>query len=105
MLLSSLRDVDIIGRVRSQEFGILIPNTDLQAAALIAERLRQKMTTKPVNAGGVSISITVSIGVSYFHDPYQTFDDLLGAAEEAVHHARASDRSRVFIAGQGSPIP
>jgi diguanylate cyclase (GGDEF)-like protein/PAS domain S-box-containing protein len=98
ILLSSLREVDFVGRVGPDEFAILIPNTDIQPAAFIAERLRQKIAVTPVSVAGRRISITVSVGVSHYHTQHPTLEDLLDAASQAVELAKQSGCNRVVIA-------
>ena len=103
ILLSNLREVDIVGRVGGDEFGILMPNTTIQQAVQLAERLRQKIAGAPIFIAGSRILVTVSIGVSFHHDTGQNLMELLHAASKAVDQAKNTGRNCVVVAGENLP--
>ena len=98
-LKASLRDTDIIGRLGGEEFGILLPNTPLHAAALLAERIRQSIAYMLLQMpeGALISSITVSVGAAAFTDATTSIDDLLRNADTAMYRAKNSGRNRVEV--------
>lgn len=92
---SSLREIDLIGRLGGEEFGVLLPGTDMAGALELAERLRLAVAAAPVQVEEDAIPVTVSVGVAAFHpaDPHP--DDILARADVALYKAKESGRNRV----------
>lgn len=92
---AALRKADMLGRIGGEEFGILLLETRLEGAIELAERLRSALEASTVLADGISISITVSIGVTMLdpddHDP----DQVLARADQALYRAKSKGRNRV----------
>jgi diguanylate cyclase (GGDEF)-like protein/PAS domain S-box-containing protein len=97
-LKSSLREVDILGRMGGEEFAVLLPNTSLHEAVALAERVQQIMAETPFEMPGASltISITVSIGVSAIAGEMSVIDDLLRNADSALYRAKNNGRNCVM---------
>ena len=103
-LKKQLRVNDIVVRYGGEEFAALLPETDLRAALVMAERIRQAIR-KPMLLDQQVLNITVSIGVSEFtprprvQGNLQTLGSrLLAAADEALYQAKAEGRNRVVQA-------
>jgi diguanylate cyclase (GGDEF)-like protein len=65
LMRESQRKIDMLGRIGGEEFAILLPGTDLDAAAVFGERLRQRVAQTPMQLDdGVTLDITVSIGIA-----------------------------------------
>ncbi|WP_417782916.1 PAS domain-containing protein [Terasakiella pusilla] len=92
-----LRDTDFIGRLGGEEFAILLPETDLAAAQLIAERIRQATESHHfVIDNGGRCNFTASFGVTeYNSETDDTPDDLLKRADIALYDAKTQGRNRV----------
>ena len=95
LVRSHVRDVDVPGRIGGEEFAILLPETDVDGAASVAERMRQSLSsvTVPVS-DDQRVSITASFGVAE-HRPGQSGDDLLRVADAALYRAKAEGKNRV----------
>lgn len=93
-----LRQNDLLGRLGGEEFALLLPGTDLEGAALSAERLRQFVATHPCVTDELTIPITVSIGVAEFSPADQDGDGLMARADEALYRAKQGGRNRVECA-------
>ncbi len=89
-----LRNEDVIGRVGGEEFLIFLPNTGLEAAAGVAERLRALIEAKPVAGPQGPIALTVSIGVTLIAQG-ESQDSALQRVDEAMYRAKANGRNRV----------
>ncbi len=94
----TLREVDIIGRVGGEEFVILLPETDLDEATEVAERLRESIAKSKVPLeGGLPLHFTVSIGVTSLVSRDDNLDVLLNLADKALYEAKEKGRNRVCV--------
>lgn len=99
-----LREYDIPSRYGGEEFTILLPNTSLEEASLVAERLRASIEKKKINIEEYrienvsNISVTISIGVSQFNNKMKLPEELYQKADKALYEAKESGRNRVVIA-------
>jgi PAS domain S-box-containing protein len=95
---------NIIGRYGGEEFAILLPETDLDQAFFVAERIRasvERMLFKVPNANGQPdaglLQVTVSIGVSALKPGVDAMLDLLNQADKALYAAKDTGRNRVCM--------
>lgn len=96
----SLRGVDTVSRVGGEEFAALLPDTSVERAPEVAERLRRAVADAEIPAGdGTLLHITVSIGVAAFGDRCEHIDDILRHADAALYAAKNGGRNRVCVAG------
>ncbi|MDV6345683.1 diguanylate cyclase [Nitrosomonas sp. Is37] len=94
-----LRTVDIIGRVGGEEFAVLLPETDLQRATEVAERLREETAHAVVTSvTGMPLNFTVSIGVASLEGKDIDLNTLINQADRALYQAKESGRNRVCLA-------
>lgn len=90
---SIVRNIDLVARIGGDEFAIILFDSSVDQACVIAERIRAQVEKTPVkSANGNEVSLTVSIGVS---DRIRSIDDLLQAADEALYLAKRSGRNCV----------
>ena len=94
---SNIRDFDMVVRYGGEEFVVVMPNTEIEVAATVAERLRASFENKPftVVEGGIPLDITASMGVASTCDPMETADSLLRRADDALYAAKRAGRNRV----------
>jgi diguanylate cyclase (GGDEF)-like protein len=107
-IAESLREGDAVGRWGGEEFLIILPETDLQAAKQVAERIRTQVGTLPIAYGAESIYITISLGVATLiptekDDTEGAASLLIRAADDALYRAKARGRNRVEALGVVSP--
>ena len=96
LMCQALRKVDVPGRVGGEEFAILLPGTDLAAAAVFAERLRRRVADSALTVdGGMVIGITVSIGMAAMAGTDAHCDAALARADEALYRAKRGGRNRI----------
>lgn len=96
ILENELRKSDVLGRLGGEEFAVLLPDTTLQEAQSLAEKLRQTIAATPVVDQDKQLSITVSIGVA--SGPYE-LGTLLPQADAAMYQAKTGGRNRTVTAG------
>lgn len=92
-----IRPSDTLGRVGGEEFALVLPGSDADAAQRVAERVRARFAAEPI-AGGEPILATASFGVSGWPQ-HLTFDAALQAADTALYAAKAAGRDCVRVAG------
>jgi diguanylate cyclase (GGDEF)-like protein len=97
----ALRPSDIVARYGGEEFVISLPETGLEQAQLVAERLRHSVSQATVAAEGATIRFTVSIGVAICSRD-SSLAAAMRSADEALYVAKGNGRNRVELA---SPIP
>jgi diguanylate cyclase (GGDEF)-like protein len=96
-ITSSIRVEDVCGRWGGEEFLLLLPDTDLDAAATVAEKLRQAVSELVIQWEGENIAVTMSMGVAQFR-PGMTLDECLHPADQALYRAKTGGRNRVELA-------
>ena len=91
-----LRNVDIIGRMGGEEFAVMLPETDIDQATEVAERLREVILEDEVSLPvGLRINFTVSIGIATLIDKRSNIDMLLYEADKALYRAKHTGRNKV----------
>lgn len=91
-----VRSTDVVGRLGGEEFIILLPAANKDAAYLLAQKLREKLQNTPVMWQGTSIAVTASIGVAGT-DAIENlgFDVLYAQADKALYVAKQQGRNQV----------
>ncbi len=108
-LHAALRKVDVASRYGGEEFSILLPQTTLEEAGVIADRIRRKvMTTKfPHGASQPLGMVTASIGLSCLSSSLNSAEAIVRAADRALYHAKSHGKNRAYayhpIQGTGRP--
>lgn len=93
-IVSCLRTEDVIGRLGGEEFAISLRDTNLAEALVVAERIREQVSSTPLEIRGENISCSVSIGVTGLKNDEST-DKLLRHADQAMYAAKTNGRNRV----------
>ena len=100
LLERCVRNVDTLARYGGDEFSIVLVDTDHDTALQVADRIRQTVADHTFEVGsGISLSLTVSIGVSSCPEHGMDRDQLLEAADRAMYRAKAAGRNRIQSAG------
>lgn len=90
-----VRASDILARLGGEEFALLMPQTRLDQACLLAERLRQRFEQLTLTFQGHSLYCTASFGVSCTSKGDTNLDTLLAQADRALYDAKHSGRNQV----------
>jgi diguanylate cyclase (GGDEF)-like protein len=94
-LRAGTRNIDIPGRYGGEEFVLLLPETELPGAILLAERLRQRVAATPVATVGGPLAITVSLGVATSNAEVADVNALINQADAHLYTAKKAGRNRV----------
>jgi len=86
---------DTFGRLGGEEFGLLLPETNLEQARVVAERIQKTWEKSPVSLDGVPIHSTVSIGVVEAGAEDKSFEDLLRRADQMMYKAKGRGKNQV----------
>lgn len=89
-----LREVDYMGRIGGEEFGVVLPHSSLHDAIRVAERLRQRVVERMCDVDGAYLAVSVSIGVAELKD-HETFKALIQSADEQLYAAKKGGRNLV----------
>lgn len=92
---SSIREVDILGRYGGDEFVVLLPETDLNSAVQVADRLRVAISGSKITTPMGEIGVSVSVGVAEINNNVTTFDALLEKADQAMFQAKTGGKNQV----------
>ncbi len=92
----AIRRANAVGRYGGEEFLIVLDNTPLEQAELIAERIRARLAMQPINVGQVEIPITISLGLAtaLVND---TIETVIERADSALYRAKREGRDRVAV--------
>jgi len=104
MVGTNVRAIDQVARYSDSAFAVVLPETDLGGACVLAERLRRHVAEHPVHLGeGEPIALTLSIGVAAYPSHAGEADGLFAAAGEALHRARNEGHDRVAAPAAEAP--
>ncbi|MCU7829672.1 MAG: diguanylate cyclase [Candidatus Thiodiazotropha sp. (ex Myrtea sp. 'scaly one' KF741663)] len=96
-LRNGVRDSDLLGRWGGEEFLIMSPQTSLDEAEGLAQRLCQSLAGSRVEAGNESVSVTGSFGVSRFRPGKDDLDTCLKRTDDALYSAKTRGRNCIVV--------
>lgn len=95
-LQTALRANDILGRYGGEEFAVLLPQTDVEAAMDIAGRLHASVADEPIQTQAGPLYVQISIGVASRQPDTISLHALINRADQAMYMAKGSRRGRVM---------
>jgi two-component system, cell cycle response regulator len=96
----SIRGIDLACRYGGEEFVVVMPETDLHIAGMVAERLRRSIAGKlfAIDKGTKQIDVTISVGIATLEAKGEAVSDVLKRADQALYRAKHDGRNRVVAA-------
>jgi two-component system cell cycle response regulator len=93
----SIRGIDLACRYGGEEFVLVMPETDMAVAAMVAERLRRRIAAEPfaIQQGSRVVPVTISIGIAALRGKDDTAATVLKRADQALYRAKRDGRNRV----------
>jgi diguanylate cyclase (GGDEF)-like protein len=94
---SKLRPSDVFARYGGEEFILMLPETDITQAGVVAERLRVALRQTDFGDNPVMHGIGVSVGITGLRGPQDTLSAILERVDRALYRAKAGGRDRVEV--------
>ncbi len=99
---AEVRESDILARYGGEEFALVLPDTDLVGARLVAEKIREQAANQPYIHKKTTINVTVSVGGCQLCNEIKHPSELIDFADDALYQAKAMGRNRtVCVQGNG----
>jgi len=95
VLQSTIREVDILARIGGEEFALVLPETGIDKAHKLAERIRQKISDKKITHKDETFHVTASLGIASCTITNQSLEDMLTKADDALYIAKKKGRNQV----------
>lgn len=94
----NVRNLDMACRYGGEEFVLLMPDSDIHLATVVAERMRREIAAHPfiIHGGTKQINITVSVGAACVNGPDDTSGAMMKRADEALYQAKRNGRNQVI---------
>ena len=101
ILVASSRTEDTVARIGGGEFAVIAPSSGRMEAAVLCERIRTAVAAEPFKGDGVSVPLTVSLGLATLgRDPGETAEELLTLADQRMTLAKAAGGNRLGVSYQ-----
>ncbi len=97
---SAMREVDVLARYGGEEFSCLLPNTNINGAMVVAERMRRSVMEHKIDFKDYSVSITISLGVAEADKETSSPGELIEKADKALYKAKRSGRNKTVAVDQ-----
>ena len=100
---STIRDSDFAARYGGEEFAVVLPETELRGAAILAERLRKVIEQLEIDTNGCRIDVTVSVGVTCYHPSTAKIakSEIFTQADNALYNSKNKGRNMISIHNNG----
>ncbi|MCX8083109.1 MAG: sensor domain-containing diguanylate cyclase [bacterium] len=93
IILKNLRELDVCARIGGDEFGIILPNTEISGAEILAERLRIIISKETFKYEAYKIKSTISIGLTGYKKEISSFEEMFKLADSALYEAKERGRN------------
>ena len=100
IIRGTARETDVAARFGGDEFALVLPDTGSEGAAAVGARIRERVAAyRFLQGDGLSISLTVSVGVATLPDVAASVEALIQAADKAMYRVKEHGKNGIFIAG------
>ncbi|MDQ3213202.1 MAG: GGDEF domain-containing protein [Acidobacteriota bacterium] len=100
VIRASARETDMVARFGGDEFALILPDTGSEGAAAVGDRVRERIAAfRFLQGDGLSITLTVSVGVATLPDVAGSADELIQAADDAMYWVKEHGKNALHVAG------
>jgi diguanylate cyclase (GGDEF)-like protein len=99
IIQENVRAIDIVGRFGGEEFCVVLPDTDLEGARVVAERIRKSAEKREIKAYDSALRVTLSIGLAVYPSDGKLLEELMDKADWALYRAKSQGRNCVVAFG------
>ena len=92
-----LRSADVLARYGGEEFVVLLPECTAQSAAVMAERIRERIAVEEITTTAGAAAVTISAGVGEMRSTSDTLEDLIRGADHALYDAKKQGRNCIVV--------
>ncbi len=104
VILSSVRDTDVVARYGGDEFVVILPETGIDMAGRVGERVRERISQHAFKGGRrLQLRMTASFGIATFPDHAQSPQQLVACADAAMYEAKAAHKNCIRFASARAP--
>ena len=101
VIRSSARETDVVARFGGDEFALVLPDTGVEGARAVGERVRERLAAHEFLRGdGLSIRLTASVGVATLPDVALSEEALIQAADQAMYRVKQRGKNGIYVAQQ-----
>lgn len=97
IIAKAIRETDIAGRYGGEEFTVILPDTEINNAKIVAERIRRLCENIPIEYEEHQFNFTVSIGLAQFHSSFGTYMQWVEKADRGLYEAKEGGRNQTII--------
>jgi len=99
IIQENVREIDIVGRFGGEEFCVVLPDTDMEGARVVAERIRKSSEKRPIKAYDNTLRVTLSIGIAVYPSDGKLVEEMMDKADWALYRAKSQGRNCVVAFG------
>jgi diguanylate cyclase (GGDEF)-like protein/PAS domain S-box-containing protein len=92
---AQIRTIDYFFRIGGEEFAVIMPNTDIDLASVVAERLRDEIDSRPFDIGSAAIHVSISLGLAQADEETESPEKLFHEADDLLYKAKNQGRNRL----------
>ena len=96
-IAKSLRTADTLSRYGGEEFAVILPETPIDGAKILAQRICNSLSDSPIKYGDISITVTASLGVAEFNSNMNDHEEMIFHADEMLYRSKDNGRNQVTI--------
>ena len=96
-IAEGLRTADTLSRYGGEEFAVMLPETPVDGAAILAQRLCDNLAASPVQFGDNSITVSASLGVAEFQPDMENYEIMISRADDMLYRSKENGRNQVTV--------